>query len=182
MGEHAGCRRSQASRLASRAKTRPSPGICRCVIPGKKGSSADHMTASGDIRNVVLTVNELPDNYSGQLDITINDSTPFVTLRNILLILILGRFPDFHKAADMAAHVWYSTLLPTEYHNLLKRFALEIMENRNRADGMFSLKLGRHTTMDGIVEDSEMSTLAALILSKYSAQDVKNTMTRVQCV
>lgn len=72
--------------------------------------------ASGDLRNVMKTVNSLPPHYSGKLDILINDKNPAVTSRNLVLLLILGTLPDEDTAVDAALHFWYSAFMPAEYH------------------------------------------------------------------
>ncbi|KAH7878231.1 uncharacterized protein C8R40DRAFT_1067263 [Lentinula edodes] len=41
--------------------------------------------ASGDIRNMVMTVNGLPDNYEGHCKILLNDRSDLVSTRNILI-------------------------------------------------------------------------------------------------
>ncbi|KAJ2915807.1 hypothetical protein MD484_g4592, partial [Candolleomyces efflorescens] len=101
------------------------------------GNEADAMkdfslafVASGDLRHVMKTINSLPDNYSGKLNIMINDGNPFVFCRNIVLLLILGCVPDEKVAADIALHFWYSVFIPAGYrlrigylvNALLKRF------------------------------------------------------------
>ncbi|KAL1672887.1 hypothetical protein EV122DRAFT_294569 [Schizophyllum commune] len=68
--------------------------------------------ASGDIRNLVSTVNGLPDDYSGTCRILINDSSACVTTRNLLILYALlrpGR--PIEDAAETALHLWYSAIL-----------------------------------------------------------------------
>ncbi|KAF8963740.1 hypothetical protein BDZ97DRAFT_1758356 [Flammula alnicola] len=60
--------------------------------------------ASGDLRNVILTVNRLPSNDPGHLKILLNDHAPNNICRNIALLLILGTIPDENLAADIALH------------------------------------------------------------------------------
>ncbi|RXW14219.1 hypothetical protein EST38_g11634 [Candolleomyces aberdarensis] len=71
--------------------------------------------ASGDLRHVMKTINSLPDDYSGKLDILINDGNGYVFCRNLVLLLILGCVPDENLAADIALHFWYSVFFPAEY-------------------------------------------------------------------
>jgi hypothetical protein len=71
--------------------------------------------ASGDLGHVVRTINSLPSDYSGNLDILINDCTTAVICRNLVLLLILGTVPNEVLAVDMALHFWYSVFLPLEY-------------------------------------------------------------------
>ncbi|RXW25332.1 hypothetical protein EST38_g534 [Candolleomyces aberdarensis] len=71
--------------------------------------------ASGDLRHVMKTVNSLPSNFTGKLDILINDANPYVFCRNLVLLLILACVPDEKLAADVALHFWYSVFMPTQY-------------------------------------------------------------------
>jgi hypothetical protein len=130
---------------------------------------------------VILTVNGLPEDYTGHLDITINDLTVFVTLRNMLLLSILGKAIDVRKAADAALHIWYSAFLPPEYHILLAGHGVKLIESR-QLDGTFFMKLGPQSSMDGIVGKDETLILGQLVTSKYSAADVNQERHRVQCV
>ncbi|KAJ3813019.1 hypothetical protein F5876DRAFT_87335 [Lentinula aff. lateritia] len=68
--------------------------------------------ASGDIRNMVMTVNGLPDNYQGHCKILLNDRSDLVTTRNILILYALlrhGNPPEL--AAETAVHLMYSAAL-----------------------------------------------------------------------
>ncbi|KAL1691090.1 hypothetical protein GGG16DRAFT_54307 [Schizophyllum commune] len=68
--------------------------------------------ASGDIRNLVSTINGLPDDYSGVCRILINDSSACVTTRNLLILYALLRpGQPIEDAAESAMHLWYSALL-----------------------------------------------------------------------
>ncbi|THU96978.1 hypothetical protein K435DRAFT_722257 [Dendrothele bispora CBS 962.96] len=68
--------------------------------------------AFGDLRNIIRTVNELPENYRGSLNLIINDNDPMVVCRNLLILTILGSIPDVDDAIEHALHVWYSVFLP----------------------------------------------------------------------
>ncbi|KAJ2921112.1 hypothetical protein H1R20_g15980, partial [Candolleomyces eurysporus] len=71
--------------------------------------------ASGDLRHVMKTINSLPSNFTGKLNILINDGNPYVFCRNLVLLLILACVPDEKLAADVALHFWYSVFIPTQY-------------------------------------------------------------------
>ncbi|THV03786.1 hypothetical protein K435DRAFT_962274 [Dendrothele bispora CBS 962.96] len=62
--------------------------------------------------NIIRTVNELPENYHGSLNLIINDYDPMVVCRNLLILAILGSIPDVDDATEHALHVWYSVFLP----------------------------------------------------------------------
>ncbi len=65
--------------------------------------------ASGDIRNLIETVNGLPKHYQGKCDILLNDIDPIVVNRNlIILFALLGSGPSMDEAAELATHLMYS--------------------------------------------------------------------------
>ncbi|KAG8909212.1 hypothetical protein FRC01_007073, partial [Tulasnella sp. 417] len=69
--------------------------------------------ASGDLRNVIKTVNGLPQDYQGQLTLVINDSNPHVAVRNLLLLRMLldpeALSEEF--TAEVVLHTLYSARL-----------------------------------------------------------------------
>ncbi|KIM26483.1 hypothetical protein M408DRAFT_330621 [Serendipita vermifera MAFF 305830] len=71
--------------------------------------------ASGDLRNVLLTVNSIPLDYQGRLSIVMNDLEPRVALRNLLILLVLLEIEEKALATDVALHLWYSAFMPSEY-------------------------------------------------------------------
>ncbi|KAF5389981.1 hypothetical protein D9757_003747 [Collybiopsis confluens] len=72
--------------------------------------------ASGDIRNMIMTVNGLPKDYQGRCKIVLNDRSSPVTTRNIVILYALLRNgPTVERAADVAVHLMYSSALrPSE--------------------------------------------------------------------
>jgi hypothetical protein len=76
-------------------------------------SNRNYHLASGDIRNLVRTVNSLPDDYSGQCDVLLNDFNAIVMNRNaVVLHALLSAGPTLEEAAELAAHLMYSAALP----------------------------------------------------------------------
>ncbi|KIM26468.1 hypothetical protein M408DRAFT_72721 [Serendipita vermifera MAFF 305830] len=71
--------------------------------------------ASGDMRNVLLTINGIPPDYQGNLSVSINDINPLVASRNLLILVTLMGVRDESLAADIALHLWYSAFIPVEY-------------------------------------------------------------------
>ncbi|KAH6906689.1 hypothetical protein BKA70DRAFT_1286599 [Coprinopsis sp. MPI-PUGE-AT-0042] len=61
--------------------------------------------ASGDLRNVIKTVNNLPR------------TSLELCCRNLTLLLILSTVSDDALAADVALHFWFSVFLPEEYRS-----------------------------------------------------------------
>ncbi|EEB97670.1 hypothetical protein MPER_02969, partial [Moniliophthora perniciosa FA553] len=77
--------------------------------------------ASGDLRNVIKTVNALPSDYTGNLSILLNDDNPLVVARNFLILTWLGIMDNVDEAAEFAVHYWYSVMLQSQHciHALL---------------------------------------------------------------
>jgi hypothetical protein len=76
--------------------------------------------ASGDLRNVIHTVAELPAAYKGKLTICINDMNANVVYRNVLLMLILCSSEDETTAIDTALYVWYSAFLKQDHIDFIQ--------------------------------------------------------------
>lgn len=74
-----------------------------------------------DIRHAIKTINCLPVDYSGHLPILLNDHSPHVISKNIILILILATIPEEALAADIALHFWYSLCMPSDYKEAVSR-------------------------------------------------------------
>lgn len=51
-------------------------------------------SVSGNLRNVVKTVNGLPEDYTSTLKVVLNDFNPIVVCQNIMVLTILGKIPD----------------------------------------------------------------------------------------
>lgn len=112
--------------------------------------SPNCLPASGDIRNIVTTVNALGSDYSGQLNILLNDLNPHVVSRNIALLLILGTIPDEVIAADIALHFWYSVFMPMEYRLHILSMVSTLLKKSNSA-GPIVAPLGSHSTLTCLV-------------------------------
>ncbi len=58
--------------------------------------------ACGDLRNVVKTINGLPENYSGTIKIVLNDKNPMAVCRNLLILSMLGIIEDVVSILNFA--------------------------------------------------------------------------------
>lgn len=106
--------------------------------------------ASGDIRNVVQTVNALPEDYSGHLTIMLNDLDGIVVGRNLLLLAVLGSIDDHSQAAEIALHLWYSAFLRQTHVAILSRIIWDMLHQMVEGDS-FTLKLWeQHLTADAV--------------------------------
>ncbi|RDB18739.1 hypothetical protein Hypma_014684 [Hypsizygus marmoreus] len=141
--------------------------------------------ASGDLRHIIRTINELPSEFDGQIDVLINDREGIVVLRNIILLLILGTISDKEKAADMALHFWYSAFLSSEYDmEVLIRVAVPFLDALEEKDGdllSFSTELGERSRLSGAVGRNVIASLYAMVTAKpHDIQAAAEEMKRVR--
>jgi len=61
------------------------------------------------------TIVDLPEDYSGKINVLVNDLNLVIFYRNILILLILCCVEDERLAVDIALHFWYSVFMPHEY-------------------------------------------------------------------
>jgi len=134
--------------------------------------------ASGDLRHVVRTINALPSDYSGNLNILINDGTLPVVCRNLILLLIFGTIPDEAIAADIALHFWYSAFMPVEYRLKISSMLTSFMMESCPVATAFPL--GPHSTLSCALPSDVMPQLLHSVSSSLSLDDVQGEYNRVR--
>ncbi|KAF5669175.1 hypothetical protein FCIRC_9338 [Fusarium circinatum] len=80
---------------ANEGETYPSP--LRLLFP-----------ASGDLRNVVQTIAQLPQSYKQPINIILNDRDFDIVARNAIILLLALTTDNLDKAFDCIIHIWYS--------------------------------------------------------------------------
>jgi Domain of unknown function (DUF4470) len=118
--------------------------------------------ASGDIRNIVQTVNALPEDYSGHLTVLLSDMDGIIVARNLLLLAVLGSIDDSAQAAEIALHLWYSAFIRPTHVVVLCHIIGSLLEQMVRGDSAtvnlweqrmpadsFSIQLGEHSILKG---------------------------------
>ncbi|KAF8880174.1 hypothetical protein BD779DRAFT_1100219 [Infundibulicybe gibba] len=86
--------------------------------------------ASGDIRNLIKTVNGLPEGYRGKCEILLNDINDIVVNRNLVaLFALLDSGPSIEEAAELAIHLIYSCALTPRMETHLRRCIDKIYED-----------------------------------------------------
>ncbi|KAI2631779.1 hypothetical protein GGS21DRAFT_491683 [Xylaria nigripes] len=85
--------------------------------------------ASGDMRNVILSVASLPQSYHGPLNVVMNDKKIDIVARNIIFLLIFFVEVDADVAADCVLHVWYSALITKSCHKILLKKVKPMVQN-----------------------------------------------------
>ncbi|KAJ5761103.1 hypothetical protein N7520_008259 [Penicillium odoratum] len=85
--------------------------------------------ASGDIRNLVRTVANLPSSYNQSVEAIINDRDFDIVAQNLILLLIALVVENVHEAVDCIIHLWYSTLVRTSDIEILHTRILPLIED-----------------------------------------------------
>ncbi|KAI9041078.1 uncharacterized protein KD926_007348 [Aspergillus affinis] len=115
--------------------------------------------SSGDLRNVIKTVVDLPTTYTRSLGIAINDIEFDIVARNIM-ILILALVVGNESAIDCIIHLWYSASMHDS--------DLDILSNRIRP-----LIQGVCSKIQTQAANKSRQLLQALRLLRFS-RDVRN--------
>lgn len=114
----------------------------------------------------------MPSTYSGHLDILINDGTPQVACRNLLLLLILGSVVDEDAAVDIALHFWYSAFWPIDYRFKLASVVMEYTKHCDLDQGTFSYPVGDRSSIQACYAHKEM--YSNLFLHYTHAESLSN--------
>ncbi|KAJ5948566.1 hypothetical protein N7454_001873 [Penicillium verhagenii] len=85
--------------------------------------------ASGDLRNLIMTINGLPNTYGHSIDITINDKDFDIVARNIVLLVIALTVEQVEEAADCILHLWYSALICETHVDILESHVRPLIED-----------------------------------------------------
>ncbi|KAG9040491.1 hypothetical protein FS837_000559, partial [Tulasnella sp. UAMH 9824] len=77
--------------------------------------------ASGDLRNVIKTLNSLPLDYSGRCTLVVNDFHPQVAIRNVILLSMLldPSGPSAELTAEAVLHTLYSASMTSAQSKLV---------------------------------------------------------------
>ncbi|KZP09099.1 hypothetical protein FIBSPDRAFT_839645 [Athelia psychrophila] len=151
---------------------------------GSAARSADFklcFAASGDIRNLVKTINGLPSDYSGKCDILFNDNNSIVANRNwIILYTLLQHTIPIPGAADLAAHFMYSAALSPVASAHLNRCVYILYGEDVFGDGQKLAAWSVPTRGEGALHmmamTEEMKDFLRMPLSTYKFEDAMKNM------
>jgi hypothetical protein len=113
------------------------------------------------------------------LSILLNDFSPLVVVRNIVLLLCLGNICDEATAVDAALHFWYSAFMPAEYQLLI---SWEIMSLIRQTDGSenFRSQIGLSSTLSCMLIPAAMEGFRCLVSSSLSFGEAQEGYDRVR--
>jgi hypothetical protein len=110
--------------------------------------------------------------------VLLNDRVPFVVLRNIILLSILGQTTNIKRDADVALHACYPAFLPSDYYLRVFSAATDLLTAQTPGEP-FQVNLGQHSSLHTVVSSEDMTYLAAIMKSTYSVADVNAELHRV---
>lgn len=76
--------------------------------------------ACGDIRDAVTMLNEIRKTHAKPVNVVLNDVNPYVSLRNLLLMMLLGA-----GEVDAAIEMWYQPVMGKENYKKVVRLVSE---------------------------------------------------------
>ncbi|EWZ90767.1 hypothetical protein NW765_016088 [Fusarium oxysporum] len=85
--------------------------------------------ASGDLRNVVQTIAQLPPSYEQPIDIIVNDREFDVVARNAIILLLALTADDRDEAVDCILHIWYSASICKSHVDMFKQRIRPLIQN-----------------------------------------------------
>ncbi|KAH0425491.1 hypothetical protein CcaCcLH18_10950 [Colletotrichum camelliae] len=126
--------------------------------------------ASGDLRNVVKTIAQVPNSYTQPIEVTMNDCDLDIVARNVIMLLVSLVVSNADIAVDCIIHVWYSALL--------RKSDLDIVQHRIRPlleDVCHKLKGNGADTLQAKTWTFGQRSLR-LVLKKSAWDDVLSSM------
>ncbi|KAJ7036561.1 hypothetical protein C8F04DRAFT_1337414, partial [Mycena alexandri] len=131
--------------------------------------------ASGDLRNLIMTVNDLPDNYQGKCDILCNDLNGIVVNRNlVILFVLLEAGTDVAEAAELAVHLMYSAALTPAMANYVAQCTEKIYGTHGTESAVWDTRgIGKLRSLQWI---SDIQPALRMFRSKYHLVDALTSM------
>ncbi|KAI4280686.1 MAG: hypothetical protein L6R38_004262 [Xanthoria sp. 2 TBL-2021] len=141
--------------------------------------------ASGDPRNLMATVNGLPNTYEGTITCVLNDKNVNVVARNIVMLLIAAQLPPA-EAAEIILHMWYSARLTkgmlTAINNYVKKLVADVIfKIKDKSDKVLQSKKWTFGSAEVTVRltKSQWKTLLAIIDAKHDLSKTEEERRKV---
>ncbi|KAI0378799.1 hypothetical protein F5Y04DRAFT_272324 [Hypomontagnella monticulosa] len=145
--------------------------------------------ASGDIRNVIRTIDSIPNECRSPIKVYMNDRDGDVVGRNAIMLLLALIEEDPAVAAENIIHTWYSSFISEPLYDLLKGRIRELVQDVcTKIGGKASnATLGKTWTFGSrslrlVLEKKQWLDLLASLevppgLTKERAQEIRRSVT-----
>lgn len=131
-------------------------------------------SASGDLRNVIETICQLPNKFAGQVTVYINDHNPMVVARNFLMLKLLQVY--HYDAVDAIIALWYSAAMTHSQSIVTDGVVIDTLKNTVRCgkQGEFQVNFKPFSSSTLSVENGAQvwPLLARMSASKCSMQSI----------
>ncbi|KAF5564049.1 hypothetical protein FPANT_14199, partial [Fusarium pseudoanthophilum] len=109
------------------------PALDVLQLPSNEGEAYEGQlrlmfAASGDLRNVVKTIAQMPPKYQQSIDIIMNDRDVDIVARNVIMLLVALTAEDRDEAIDCMIHIWYSASIRKSHSDILKQRVRPLIE------------------------------------------------------
>ncbi|KAG5643369.1 hypothetical protein DXG03_001017 [Asterophora parasitica] len=136
--------------------------------------------ASGDVRNLVKTVNGLPANYEGKCDILFNDINPLVVGHNLLVLwALLNPDLDIDAAAELALHLMYSSCLTSAMADFVSE-SIELIKNLPRT-GQKAIPVRGRGKLIANLTSSDLGVALDMLRSRYGVRVASLAYAKIMC-
>ncbi|KAJ7483321.1 hypothetical protein FB451DRAFT_1169926 [Mycena latifolia] len=148
---------------------------------GQRAASMDLkfcFAASGDLRNLIMTVNDLPDDYSGKCDILCNDLNAVVVNRNlVILFVLLSPGIDMADAVELAVHLMYSAALTPAMASYIRQCTEAIYATHGAQSGVWDTRgAGKIRSLQRF---PDLRSALQMLRSEYTLSDALASMRSV---
>ncbi|KAJ3503593.1 hypothetical protein NLJ89_g8362 [Agrocybe chaxingu] len=146
---------------------------------------------STDIRNLVASINNLPDDYTGKLDVILQDQNSLYANRNlVILFTLLSSDLPVDDAVELAVHLWYSSALTTPmasaYYQCLERIfgsyehydLIQPLTVRSGELWKPKFALRGAGSLSAEVDVASLKSTLEMCLSEYTLTKARRNMTR----
>ncbi|RIB13965.1 hypothetical protein C2G38_2018828 [Gigaspora rosea] len=101
--------------------------------------------ASGDLNDIIMSLNGLPLDFDQTVNICVNDYTERIVVRNFMILYLLAKFGK--NAIDIVIQIWYSSsLTDIQAIRSLEIFSLILKDSQMMEENLFEFgKLKIHT-------------------------------------
>ena len=141
--------------------------------------------ASGDLRNVIKTVNGLPKDFQRTCKVFVNDFTDYISVRNLLFLCMLcdADGPSPEETAEGVLHLWYSSSITKSQSEFLSQWIDRLVPglkvpNKDRISG--SIDLHGPSTLRFDWPRSAAQLMVDLARASYSLASARESMRKVQ--
>lgn len=142
-------------------------------------------SASGDLRNVICSINELSSSYKDTCTIVVNDKNYNVVARNVTMLLLAAQLPPV-DAAELILHIWYSGRLSQSMLVAIEKYVKEpvadvVAKIKGKSDVNIQSKKWTYgaVTMTVCLYKPQWITLLQILEAKHEVQKTEEERRKV---